>query len=101
LRPFTHKINTFFSIVLEIKFFCEERVNPKVVHTDSDIEQKFDIGRVYVIQGGKILEKRELSMLSNEYMDFLLDKFNLNQYINKQYDKSNNKMNFTLNFIPF
>jgi hypothetical protein len=89
MRSFTHKINTFFSNAIEIRFFCEERVNPKIVKTDSDIQQKFDVGRVYVIQDGKVLDKRELSVFSDEYMDFLLDKFNLNEYINKKYDESN------------
>jgi hypothetical protein len=83
-KTFFEQVNFLFGDLLKIKMFCENKNISSKVSVESESHDKYDLEYTYVIKEGKILEQRRGQKLSKEYLDYLINKFNLHKHIEEK-----------------
>jgi hypothetical protein len=77
-----------------MNYYCEDRNKKADLDVNSDKNDKYDSGLLYVIHQGVIVKKKKIEKLSENYMDYLLKKFNLHDVLEKKADESNFEIKF-------
>lgn len=79
-------MNQFFSDILEIDFYCQNKTSSIVDKLQSDKDIKTDHTRLYVTYNGTLNEEKNITYPSREYLNFLFSKFNLTEAIENKSD---------------
>jgi len=89
LRKFSSNVNTFFDEVINIKFYCLNETSTEAESIDTvDKKDKYDESEIVMIKNGEVLKRKRVKYLSEGYLNYLLDKFNLRQHIEAKVDEA-------------
>ena len=88
MKEFGSSINTFYSDIIEMKFYCQNRTAEDVVGVDAKNDTKYDHQNLIMVREGKEISFRKFKYLSKKYVDFLFNKFNLTEEIEKRATES-------------
>lgn len=86
MKQLATSVNLLFSDILEMHFYCHNKAAPKTMTLESD--DRFDESKTYIIRDGELIEEKTLKYLSSEYLDYILNKFNLHEHVEAKVDNS-------------
>jgi hypothetical protein len=81
-------VNTFFNDIINIKIFCKDETREDITSLTPEEVQKFDQSEIVMIKNGSILKRKRVKYLSEGYLNFLLEKFNLRKHIESTVEES-------------
>ena len=88
LKQLSNISNILLKDILEIDFFCKKILGTKDITIDSNIYDKKDILGLVVIKNGNIKKNETLTDIRSNYLSYLMNEFNMTDYLNKKYDES-------------
>ncbi len=71
---------------LNLTFFCENTTIEKNDNLNLNENVRNDILDFYVIKKGFLLKKETIKTFSNEFMPYLINQFNLTDYLERRYN---------------
>ncbi len=92
MKEFGSSINAFYSDILEMKFYCQNRTAEDVMSLNANNSNKYDHQNLIMVKEGKKMSFKQFKYLSKKYLDFLFNKFNLTEQIEKRTSKSKIKL---------
>lgn len=87
LKEFSNSVNSFFSDIIEIIFFCSNMSVTNNMTIEANDNDKYDNSTVYVLSNSTIIENKSIKYLSQGFLNYLMNKFNLTQHIDAKVDK--------------